>query len=217
MLSIAAQAGVTAALALWVAAVVLWISRLVYTYAMSRGLNDTISKYISRKTIHILGGGVTAAVVPVVYAQPWFPLASAIAITGYLHYRRAKNIMSWFQEENNAYEEHFALMWGLVILLSWLVVRNLTLGVVSAMFMSVGDGITGIVRGLRGVRGKAWSGTLAMLATCVLIGFYYLGLSGAVGGAIASIAERVEGVDDNITVPIASFLAILLVRYLVHF
>ncbi|MGC9112726.1 dolichol kinase [Acidilobus sp.] len=214
MLSITLQLVITLALAAWVGAVVLYISKAVYRLSTSHGLGDRISRYMARKTIHILGGGLVAALVPFVYTQPWMAFASAMALTGYILYRRRRGLMTWFQEPDNAYEAHFTIMWGLVILAPWFFDPSMVIGAVSALFMSVGDGITGVVRGLRRVRGKAWSGTIAMIVVSSLIGGYFLGLEGVAAGVVASFVERINGVDDNITVPLVSFLLLLAMRYL---
>ncbi|MFP3172346.1 MAG: dolichol kinase [Acidilobus sp.] len=213
-MSIWLQLALTVVLGAWVAAVTLYVSRGVYALSLSRGLGDRISRYMARKTIHILGGGVVAALVPIIYTQPWMAFASAMALTGYIAYRRRRNLMSWFQEPDNAYEAHFTLMWGLVILASWFFDPSMVIGAVPALFMSVGDGITGVVRGLRRVRGKAWSGTIAMIVVSSLIGGYFLGLEGIAAAVVASFVERINGVDDNITVPLVSFLLLLAMRYL---
>ncbi|MCC5990519.1 MAG: dolichol kinase, partial [Thermosphaera sp.] len=61
-------------------------------------------------------------------------------------------------------------------------------------------------------RNKSWFGNLAMAIVTVPVGQIILGLPGAFAGLVASIVEHFEihsKIDDNITVPLVSFLIIL--------
>ncbi|MEM4833765.1 MAG: dolichol kinase, partial [Thermosphaera sp.] len=65
-------------------------------------------------------------------------------------------------------------------------------------------------------RNKSWFGNLAMAVVTVPVGQIVLGLPGALAGLIASIVEHFEihsKIDDNITVPLVSFLIILGFRF----
>ena len=76
--------------------------------------------------------------------------------------------------------------------------------------MSIGDAVTGIVRNyMFKRRSKSWWGNLMMLAICIPLGLP-LGLKGILAAIIASIIEHYEykWVDDNITVPLISFLLV---------
>ena len=100
-------------------------------------------------------------------------------------------------------------MWGLVILAGWFIDRTFWLGVIPALFMSFGDGVTGIVRNLKyKKRTKAWEGSLAMLIVCVLIGLK-MGWPGIIAAFAATIFERFEFIDDNISIPLVSFWILL--------
>lgn len=67
--------------------------------------------------------------------------------------------------------------------------------------MAYGDGITGIIRNLKYTkRTKAREGTAGMLVLCIIIGAQ-MGLAGILAGIICSFVERIENVDDNVTVP----------------
>jgi phytol kinase len=59
--------------------------------------------------------------------------------------------------------------------------------------MAVGDSATGVVRNLLFKRRtKHWVGNIAMAAVSVPIGWYYLGVAGALAGLLASAVERFE-------------------------
>ncbi|HEY0087626.1 MAG TPA: dolichol kinase, partial [Candidatus Lokiarchaeia archaeon] len=57
-------------------------------------------------------------------------------------------------------------------------------------------------------RTKAWEGSLAMLIVCILIGFK-MGWAGIIAAIFATIFEKLEFIDDNISIPIVSFLILL--------
>jgi phytol kinase len=109
------------------------------------------------------------------------------------------------------YEVHFIIMWGLVMGLGFLL-DNVMMAVLPILFMSVGDGVTGIVRNaLFRRRTKSWWGNLAMAAFCIPAGFMLQGVFGGLAGALASVVEKFEfgPIDDNITVPLSGFLVLL--------
>jgi len=81
--------------------------------------------------------------------------------------------------------------------------------VIPALFLSFGDGLTGIVRNLKyKKRIKAWEGSIAMLFTCLLIGLK-MGWAGIIAAILATIFEKFEFIDDNISIPLFSFLILL--------
>jgi len=107
-------------------------------------------------------------------------------------------------------------MWGIIIALGWLISGgNFWLGVLPVLFMSVGDAITGIVRNIiYKRRTKSWWGNLAMATFSIPVGGAIFGLAGIVAGATASFMEHFESnpIDDNITVPLSSFLILVLAK-----
>lgn len=199
--------------AMWVLAVLV-MTKYLYGIMRRRGLEHNVAVYYNRKVIHILAGGLVAILVPLVFKTPLMPLAMAIAfaLLTYLPHRM-RRLMYWFQTEDNLYEVHFCLMWGIVITLGWLTSGGKAwLGVVPVLFMSVGDAITGFVRNtLYRRRTKSWWGNVAMAAFSVPLGYMY-GIAGMLAGALASFIEHFEfgAIDDNITVPLSSFLVIWL-------
>ncbi|MEM3090972.1 MAG: dolichol kinase, partial [Candidatus Bathyarchaeia archaeon] len=78
----------------------------------------------------------------------------------------------------------------------------------------VGDAVTGIVRNiLYKRRTKSWWGNLAMAFFSIPTGAF-LGVAGMIAGAAASFIEHFESnpIDDNITVPLSSFLVLVLAK-----
>ncbi len=210
--------GIYAAMLLgWVIVVVHPLTRSTYKVMVEKkGMPHIKAVYYNRKIIHILAGGLAALLVPFLFETPLFPAVIVIilAIATYLPHMTGK-LMYWFQTEDNMYEVHFVVMWGIVVISSWFIFNhNWWYGVIPAVFMAFGDGVTGIVRNvLYNKRTKAWIGNLAMALVVIPIGYLILGWVGGLAGLMASIVEHYElkpFIDDNITVPLVSFLVILL-------
>ncbi|MCS7146307.1 MAG: dolichol kinase [Nitrososphaerota archaeon] len=199
------------ALFLWILFVTHFVCRRLYDALMRRGFRHNVTVYLNRKIIHILTGGLAAVLVPVLFKSfaVIAVLVAVLAIGNYIPHHLGK-IWYWYQVEENMYEVHFIIMWGLIMGLGFLM-KNLTMAVLPILFMSVGDGVTGLVRNLiYQKRTKSWWGNFAMALFCVPIGFLSLGYTGAVAGTVASIVEKIEigRIDDNITVPLVSFILI---------
>lgn len=209
----------TAILLIWVIIVVHPITKILYNHMRRKGLSHIKAVYYNRKIIHILAGGLVAVLVPYLYSTPLLPgiLAGILALATYLPHRK-NNLMYWFQTEDNMYEVHFCIMWGIVISLGWLIFKNWWYGVIPVAFMAFGDGVTGIVRNiLYNKRTKAWIGNIAMATVTIPLGYIALGNIGAIAGLLASIVEHFEVaniIDDNIIVPLTSFLTILAGSYI---
>jgi len=202
---------ITVPLFIWVIFVVKYFSRWVYDLAVKNGYPPESATYFGRKAIHIFASGLIALSLPFLFKEPFLPFLSALILALYTYLpHRKKQLYQWFQAKDNLREVNFCLMWGLVILIGWFFDKSFWLGVIPALFMSLGDGVTGIVRNLKyKKRIKAWEGSLAMLIVCVLIGLK-MGLPGIIAAISATIFERFEFIDDNISVPIISFLVLLL-------
>jgi len=211
------EAAVTAVLFVWVIFVAEVLTRKLYVWIVKRDVQGNVAVYYNRKIIHILTGGLVASIVPYVFKTPIFPLTMAclLAVFLYIPHRKGK-LMRWFQVEENAYEVSFCIMWGIIIALGWLISGgNFWLGVLPVLFMSVGDAITGIVRNIiYKRRTKSWWGNLAMATFSIPVGGAIFGLAGIVAGATASFMEHFESnpIDDNITVPLSSFLILVLAK-----
>lgn len=200
---------------LWVLFVVQFLSRWICNFAIKKGYPKNSATYFGRKIIHIFASGFAALLLPFFFKEPIVPFLIAIifAIYTYLPHRKEK-LFSWFQVKENIHEVNFCLMWGIVILVGWFLDKSFWLGVIPALFLSFGDGVTGIVRNLKyKKRTKAWEGSLAMLICCSLIGGLKMGLPGILAAILATLVERTEIVDDNISIPLVSFLTLLFFHF----
>ncbi|MCD6094877.1 dolichol kinase [bacterium] len=195
---------------LWVLLVVQVLAKFVFRFALKRGYPKDSATYFARKFIHIFASGIVALLIPFFFREPIVPFFSAIllAIYTFFPHKRGK-LFDWFQVKENIHEVNFCLMWGIVILIGWFFDKSFWLGVISALFMSFGDGVSGIVRNLKYKRRiKAWEGSLAMLLTCILIGLK-MGWAGIIAAIFATIFEKLEFIDDNISIPTISLLILL--------
>lgn len=201
----------------WVIFVVSYVTKRLYEIMRRRGLKHNVAVYYNRKIIHILAGGLCAIIVPFIYDTPILPSVMAMLLSVFTYIpHRTKRLMYWFQTEENTYEVSFCIMWGIIITMGWLISGgDFWFGVVPILFMSIGDAITGVVRNkLYKRRNKSWWGNLAMAIFSIPTGGI-LGTAGMIAGAIASIIEHFEfgPVDDNVMVPLASFITIVLAKY----
>jgi dolichol kinase len=102
------------------------------------------------------------------------------------------------------YEVHFAFAYGTILLVGVLL-QNILIGILPLFFMSFGDSATGLIRAVTQKRHvKSWEGSLAMLIICITIGYILLGPYGIITGVIATLVEKIPGLDDNITVPLVT-------------
>ena len=199
------------ALLLWILFLVTFLTKKIYHHYVSKGIKKRVVIYYNRKIIHIFAGGLVAFLTPFIFTDVYIPFAMSLilAMVSYLPYKIGK-INYWYQVPENKFDVHFCIMWGLSILLGKLIFNNWWVGVVPVLYMSIGDAVTGIVRNyMFGKRTKSWWGNLAMLAVCVPIGLT-LGLKGVLAAVVASILEHYEykWIDDNIIVPLSSFLLV---------
>ena len=200
----------TIPLFIWVFFVNQNLSRWIFNLAIKNGYPKESAVYLGRKIIHILAAGLVALLIPFFFREAILPFLSAILLALYTYLpHRKERLYDWFQVKENTHEVNFSLMWGLVILIGWFFDKSFWLGVIPALFMSFGDGVTGIVRNLKyRTRTKAWEGSLAMLFICTLIGLR-MGWAGIIAAFGATIFERFKFIDDNISIPVVSFLILL--------
>jgi len=198
----------------WVIFVVKYFSRWIYNLAVKKGYPPDSATYFGRKSIHIFASGLIALSLPFLFKEPFLPFLSALILALYTYLPHKKGqLYQWFQNRENIHEVNFCLMWGIVILMGWFFDKTFWLGVIPALFLSFGDGVTGVVRNLKyKKRTKAWEGSLAMFVVCVLIGLK-MGWPGVIAALAATIFERFEFIDDNISVPLVSFLILLFFKY----
>ena len=199
----------------WVAFVVMVLTKSLYRRMRSRGIEHNAAVYYNRKVMHILAGGLSAVAVPLLFQTPLLPLMMAMLLAIFIFMPHKMNrVMYWFQTEENICEVSFCVMWGTTIALGWLVSGSLWFGAVPVLFMSVGDAVTGVVRNLiYGKRTKSWWGNLIMAVFSMSIGAA-LGVAGVLAGGAASFVEHFEfrPIDDNVIVPLVSFLILTLAK-----
>jgi len=110
----------------------------------------------------------------------------------------------------------------LAALISFLVFAR-DIAVTSVCFLALGDALATIIGGSNGqkrVRGKTMVGKMACLLACLGIGFilHYAGLNVSIlavliGAVMATIAEAIpKFIDDNLTIPLISGIAMTLVE-----
>jgi dolichol kinase len=201
----------------WVIFVAAVLTKGLYSFMRRRGVEHNVAVYYNRKTIHMLTGGLVAVLVPFIFKTPIFPLTMAMLLAVFLYLpHKLRKLMHWFQTEDNTYEVSFCIMWGITITLGWLVSGcNFWFGVLPVLFMSFGDAITGIVRNIiYKRRTKSWWGNLAMASFSIPTGAM-LGIAGIIAGAAASFIEHFESnpIDDNVTIPLVSFIILLLAKF----
>jgi len=204
-----ADVPITLGLLAWMGFVLLFASRWLYNYVLRKGWDRKRGTYLGRKFVHIFGAGLVAALLPFEFHEPYFPFLFAMLLAGLTYaLHRTNRVLIWFQDPSNYSETYFALTWGTAVLLTWIVDKTFLLAVVPTLFMAWGDGVTGVVRNLLyKKRTKAWEGSIAMLLVCIPVGAL-MGAAGVLAGVAATAVERIEGIDDNISVPLLS-LAIL--------
>jgi dolichol kinase len=211
---IVADIPITVALLIWMGFVLFFGSKWLYNFVLKRGWDPKRGTYLGRKFVHIFGAGLTAATLPFFFHEPYFPFvfAMVLAILTFT-FHKTNHVLYWFQDPANYSETYFALMFGAVILVTWFLDKTFLLAVVPTLFMAWGDGVTGVVRNLKyKKRTKAWEGSLAMLLVCIPIGAL-LGLVGIITGIIVTLIERVEWMDDNLSIPLVS-LGILIPSFI---
>ena len=200
---------------------VLLSSILLGIFALSNYLHDLTGNFvISRKCAHF-GAGAVILPFPLVFEGMLYPvLLPALFLLG-LYIGHRTELFHGFVRKARIAELGFAAGVLVSMAVAWRI--DPWLATVPVMFMSMGDGSTGLVRWLhhRGQAGfrKYWCGTIAMGIICLpfsfLISPYWIGL---VGAAAATAVEKVCGdvsiinIDDNLTVPLVS-LAVMVPLY----
>ena len=211
---------ITIPLFIWVFFVIKYLSRWIYNFAVKKGYPPDSATYFGRKIVHLFGAGFVTLSIPFLFREPFLPFLSAVilAIYTWLPHKKDK-LYPWFQIKNDLKVTNFSIMWGLSILIGWFFDKTFWLGVIPALFMSFGDGVSGIVRNLKyKKRVKAWEGSLAMFVCCALIGGLKMGLGGIIAAILATVIEKVVPVDsnildDNILIPLVSFLTLIFFKF----
>jgi dolichol kinase len=195
----------TGLLFLWNLAIIHFLSKWVYNFFTK--YEGIPAEYIGRKIVHIFNGGITGLLVPIIYeGYYWIVTVSAFLFAGYIYFRRRWRLMYWFQVKENAYEVHFALMYGITLMIGVLL-GDVWIGLIPILFMSFGDSATGLIRAFTQKKQvKSWDGTIGMFLVCASISIWKFGLWGIPLAVIASLVEKIPRIDDNITVPIVAMI-----------
>jgi dolichol kinase len=209
MLTISAILIITVLLLFWNLAVIHYLAKLSFNFV--KKYEEIPAAYVGRKIVHLFGGGITSLLIPIFYEGHYFLVTlSAFGLALYLIFRRKYGLMYWFQIKENRYEVHFALVYGIILMVGVLL-GNLWIGLIPILFMSFGDSATGLIRAVTQKRHvKSWEGSVAMFLICSIIGFVILGIYGIIVGLIAALVEKIPKIDDNVTVPIVTALLIFL-------
>jgi len=216
---------------------VTFLTKKTYDLMVKKGIKKGDAVYYNRKLVHIFAGGVIALMVPIVFSSSIYPLLCglSIAIVTYLSHKAKKGkMLYWFQTEDNLNDVSFCFMWGITIFVLWEVLEAMGnhagapwIAIIPAVFVSFGDGVTGIARNvLFKKRTKHPIGNVLMAVVCIPLGYFLAGFGGiAIGGVIAAIVastmERYEfgPIDDNILITISSsivlYISILIVTTIV--
>ncbi len=179
--------------------------------------------YVSRKSIH-LWVGVVIVIIPFTLKDPVIVGVLGLALTTFtmLPHMRNKEL-GWFQFKENYGEVYFAALTTLLLTSSWY--YDKWLAVTSLLFMAWGDGVTGIVRNyVYKRRYKGIAGTYAMIAVSVPVGFIVYGWShgwiygwiGVAGALVASYVEKLEVMDDNVSIPVFAYSLMFVIQGLLH-
>jgi len=179
--------------------------------------------YVARKSIHIWVG-VVIILIPLTLKDPVVTgiLGLVLTFSTMLPHMRSKE-MGWFQFKENYGEVYFAAMTTLLLTASWY--YDVWLAVTALLFMAWGDGVTGIVRNrVYKRRYKGIAGTYAMIAVSVPLGFILYGWShgwvngwiGVAGALIASYVEKLDVMDDNVSIPVFGYTVMFVLQGLLH-
>jgi dolichol kinase len=195
----------------------LYLANLIYDTGM-------IAHHVSRKFGH-LGGCVGYMLIPFVFSSFWWPLILTSGFTALLLYARWKRPATFRGTGGSGRpqalaEIHFPAISIPIIAVGWGYLHQPWLAIVPLLFMAGGDSITGLIRNRLYKREmKGWWGSLGMFFACLLLAYFFKPYwISAVGAVIAVIAERYTPaikrgwfmIDDNLTIPLFSFIAMAL-------
>ncbi len=209
---------------IWALVILAWI--LFVVEVLSKQIGKRVNIYITRKFIHAFAGGLPAALTPLLFKTP-YPIilicALLFLVSLYPHIRGKEK--RWYQIKDNYGDVYFCFSYLVLFILLWRV--DLNIAVAAALFVALGDGVTGVIRSrTRGKREKDWFGSLGMLLTCLPIGYLYCGPPGIVGAVAATFFEAPElflsggkvtkpTIDDNLIIPLGAAVVIYLLKYLI--
>jgi len=197
---------------------IVYLTKKIFEYLIKKNVEKDSAVYYDRKLVHIFAGGVVAFFVPFIFTSPWFPLICGIGISVITYFtHKSGRILYWFQNDN-LNDVSFCLMWSLGIFVLWYLTDNPWIGVIPALFMSFGDGMTGIVRNkIFNERNKHYAGNILMVFICIPIGLFFAGnagipIWGVIAAVVASVVEKFEfgSIDDNVFITVFSILILII-------
>lgn len=182
---------------------------------VSRKVSQRFGTYMARKAIHLLSAGVSVVFAPLVFSDWKAPLLLGSIMVAFTFLGHFRKLHGWFQITHNYADVYFTVACTALLVVFWYF-NDVWIGVLSALFLAWGDGLTGIVRYVvYKKRNKSIWGNITMFVVCMLLSFLmngHVGYAGFIGGAFASLVERFEQIDDNISIPFGSALLMTLFR-----
>ncbi len=179
---------------------------------VSRKISEKYGTYVARKAIHILSAGISVLLARLVFSDWLAPLLLGLLMITFTVLGHFRKPYSWFQIKQNYADIYFTVACTALLVVFWN--YNVWIGVLSALFLAWGDGLTGMVRSfVYGKRNKGIWGNIAMLVVCMALAYSMNGRVGSVAfiaAAFASIAEKFERIDDNISIPFGSAIIMTL-------
>jgi len=181
-------------------------------FFVSRKISEKYGTYIARKAIHLLSAGISVLLARLIFSDWLAPLLLGSLMVVFTIVGHIRKPHRWFQIKENYADIYFTVACTALLVVFWN--YNVWIGVLSALFLAWGDGLTGIVRNfVYGKRNKGVYGNIAMLAVCMTLAYFMNGRVGYVAfvaAAFASIVEKFERIDDNISIPFGSAIIMTL-------
>ncbi len=203
-------------LLIYIMFIVLFLTRKLYSFMISRNIKHNIAVYYNRKAIHMAAGGVISLLIPLFFKEPLVPMIFALIIAFIVYIpHKTKKLLYWFQVEENMYEVNFCIAWGISIAILWILFGDPYWAVVPALMISFGDAVTGVIRNaVFGYRTKHWVGNIGMAIVTIPIGYIYAGLAGMVSAILSTIIERIEfnPIDDNTLISLVSTVTLVIFK-----
>lgn len=183
---------------------------------VSRKVSEKFGTYMARKTIHLLSAGVSVLLTPLLFSEWYMPLILGSLMITFTLLGHARKRHNWFQIDRNYADVYFTVACTVLLVSFW--TYNVWIGVLSALFLAWGDGFTGVVRFIiYKKRTKGIWGNVAMFLVCIVLGILMngrVGYAGLIGAVFASIVEKFERIDDNISIPFGSAILMTFVGML---
>ncbi|MBX2813632.1 MAG: hypothetical protein KTR25_17575 [Myxococcales bacterium] len=204
---------------------VLVLTRFIYRWQLTTGIEPIRAVYFNRKLVHMIGCGLPTLAVPYVFTDYWYPTIGGVLLGLMLHIFHSTNQqLYWFQTTENRNDVTFAIMWWVSLSILWWFTNDPWLAILPGLLMSFGDGVTGVARNIYvRTRSKHPIGTACMIVVSIPMSIIVanqasppLPIWGIVIALVASVVERYEFgvIDDNVLIGVASTLTILAATYI---